>query len=368
MTSGRLSLVRKCRVTAATLLALLVVQTAQGATPGDVTGDGEVDVSDIQCTVLANLGPTPPGCAAGAKSADLNCDATVDIVDLQLSVLIVLAYPQAWEPPEDLDADGNSVVDACEDTTCGNYVTEGNEECDDGPMGSPCCTVECTHLICWPICGNGEVEEGEDCEPPGEGNCDESCQESLPPVVCGDGQVEEGEDCEPPGVDNCNEWCKWSCCPCQSPCCGDGALDPGEECDDGNDIDGDGCSSVCTLECGCAGIAGTVFCDANPSGNDIVWVFAHSSPITDPLDPFGGEEGMGVDYVSYYDGVSFPKYYEIAVLEAGAYWVWAVHDKGGDGQAGFTEGSDVGGFYPGNPVSVGWGEVTQAINIELDCD
>ena len=32
------------------------------------------------------------------------------------------------------------------------------------------------------------------------------------------------------------------------PRCGDGNLDPGEECDDGNNLDGDGCSSQCTIE------------------------------------------------------------------------------------------------------------------------
>jgi cysteine-rich repeat protein len=32
--------------------------------------------------------------------------------------------------------------------------------------------------------------------------------------------------------------------------CGDEAVDPGEECDDGNVLDGDGCSSVCTNEPG----------------------------------------------------------------------------------------------------------------------
>jgi len=42
-------------------------------------------------------------------------------------------------------------------------------------------------------------------------------------------------------------------CAAQSGCyfCGDGTLDPGEECDDGNAIDGDGCSSACVSEtCG----------------------------------------------------------------------------------------------------------------------
>lgn len=32
--------------------------------------------------------------------------------------------------------------------------------------------------------------------------------------------------------------------------CGDGTLDAGEECDDGNVIDGDLCSSTCTVQCG----------------------------------------------------------------------------------------------------------------------
>ena len=39
---------------------------------------------------------------------------------------------------------------------------------------------------------------------------------------------------------------------CQvEPRCGDGNLDPGEECDDGNNLDGDGCSATCTLQSFC---------------------------------------------------------------------------------------------------------------------
>ncbi len=39
-------------------------------------------------------------------------------------------------------------------------------------------------------------------------------------------------------------------CTGAEPFCGDGNLDPGEECDDGNNMDGDGCSAHCTVETG----------------------------------------------------------------------------------------------------------------------
>lgn len=35
---------------------------------------------------------------------------------------------------------------------------------------------------------------------------------------------------------------------CRAPFCGDGILDEGEECDDGNNVDGDGCSAICEEE------------------------------------------------------------------------------------------------------------------------
>ena len=51
-----------------------------------------------------------------------------------------------------------------------------------------------------------------------------------PPPPC------SGDECNPP--------------PPPPPCgvCGDGHLDAGEECDDGNLVNGDGCSSTCTVE------------------------------------------------------------------------------------------------------------------------
>jgi len=65
--------------------------------------------------------------------------------------------------------------------------------------------------------------------------------------ICGDGVLDSGEECDDGNTvdgDGCSANCTIEYC-------GDGVLNPGEECDDGNKVDGDGCSANCTLEyCG----------------------------------------------------------------------------------------------------------------------
>ena len=69
-----------------------------------------------------------------------------------------------------------------------------------------------------------------------------------PEPYCGDGNLDPGEECDDGNNldgDGCSSQCTIE------PYCGDGNLDEGEECDDGNLIDGDGCSSECKIEkCG----------------------------------------------------------------------------------------------------------------------
>lgn len=79
-----------------------------------------------------------------------------------------------------------------------------------------------------------------------------------------------------------------------APFCGDGILDPGEECDDGNNIDGDGCSANCTTEQvgACRVTAGgnkdgfTVPCTLKPNGQPDANQCANFGP-----DTWGGEAG-----------------------------------------------------------------------------
>jgi large repetitive protein len=122
------------------------------------------------------------------------------------------------------------------------------------------------------LCGNGRLDPGEQCEPLEfcRGGCnptahicvDISCLEdcTCPLPVCGDAIVDPGEECDPPGgppFGGCdlpnpldNSFGLFACgadCQCDSPC-GDGFLAPHEPCDDGNAVDGDGCSSTCEIE------------------------------------------------------------------------------------------------------------------------
>jgi cysteine-rich repeat protein len=129
---------------------LLAGLPAQGGIPGDVTGDGAVNVADIQCTVLAAMSGKVPACL-GAAGADLNCDDVTDIVDVQTEVLIVLYHPKNGLPVEK-DANGNNIHDDCESgpvEQCGDAFCTGTETCttcevDCGPCGQ---YVACDFVI-----------------------------------------------------------------------------------------------------------------------------------------------------------------------------------------------------------------------------
>lgn len=72
---------------------------------------------------------------------------------------------------------------------------------------------------------------------------DPSCRASY----CGDGVLDLGEACDD-GNNIDGDGCS-ALCTVES-YCGDGFLDPGEQCDDGNLLNGDGCSAMCTFEGG----------------------------------------------------------------------------------------------------------------------
>ena len=60
--------------------------------------------------------------------------------------------------------------------------------------------------------------------------------------LCGNGKVDPGEQCDD-GNDQNGDGCSSSC----QLECGNGQVDPGEQCDDGNKVNGDGCDNNCKV-------------------------------------------------------------------------------------------------------------------------
>jgi large repetitive protein len=200
--------------------------------------------------------------------------------------------------------------------TAGEECDDGNTAGGDGCSAS--CSVESGYWcigepsVCIALCGDGMLDPGEQCD---DGNavggdgCSASCTieagyqcsgepsvctliddpDPDPDPVCGNGIVEEGEECDDgnaAGGDGCSAFCSiesgYWCIGEPSVCialCGDGMLDSGEECDDGNAVGGDGCSASCTIEAGyqCSGEPSvcTLIDDSDPDpdpvcGNGIV--------------------------------------------------------------------------------------------------
>lgn len=103
--------------------------------------------------------------------------------------------------------------------SCGNKNFQGVKQCDLGEANKTN-SLGCNIVCGKPYCGNGVTE------------------------LLGTIKIEECDDGNNIDGDGCSARCLFERC-------GNKRIDPGEQCDDGNNIDGDGCSACCTLEkCG----------------------------------------------------------------------------------------------------------------------
>ncbi|MEL6185433.1 MAG: DUF4215 domain-containing protein, partial [Myxococcota bacterium] len=121
--------------------------------------------------------------------------------------------------------------------------------------------------VCQTVCGDGWLTPSEVCDDGindgSYGRCNADCSAWGP--RCGDGTLDAGnEDCDDGNAIN-GDGCSVIC---EVEACGNGLLDTGEACDDGNLQSADGCSSTCALEDGwtCVG----TLCGAAQCGDDIV--------------------------------------------------------------------------------------------------
>lgn len=129
---------------------------------------------------------------------------------------------------------------------CGDGTLDPKEQCDDGNRDdADGCQADCT----LPSCGDGVLDLWEACDAGAENSdtpdaacrtvcalprCGDAIADPSLGEVCDDGNLVDGDGCSPD---------------CQSDeRCGNGVVDPGEDCDDGGALSNDGCASDCVLE------------------------------------------------------------------------------------------------------------------------
>jgi len=169
----------------------------------------------------------------------------------------------SWAP----SASSTACAPGCKKPTyCGDGIIQGafGEQCDNGTAMNTgaygMCNPDCKP---GPRCGDGVVQggDGEQCDNgfnltdyvkhPTATDCAPSCKR---PRSCGDGVVDfPFEHCDNGPANTSNgayNSCTTECV--LGPRCGDGIVQAaaGEQCDDGNRVNGDGCSAACLKEVG----------------------------------------------------------------------------------------------------------------------
>ncbi|MEE2756240.1 MAG: hypothetical protein VYA30_06250 [Myxococcota bacterium] len=237
----------------------------------------ECDYGELNCTICAadctEQAGTPQFCGDGRVNGPEQCDdnnTETEECDYGQFACTVCAA-DCTEQPGRTRRCGDGVVDAQDGETCDDQNQNSNDDC----------TNECQLPACDDQIRNGQesdVDCGGACEPCRDDficNQNDDCQSNrcgppcgdirqcptvcLPAPVCGNGIIEDGEDCDDGNA--FTEDCAYgdqNCQVCDARCqtvdgrtsyCGDGRVDDanGESCDDNNQNNGDECTNACTL-------------------------------------------------------------------------------------------------------------------------
>ncbi len=196
-------------------------------------------------------------CADGV-CCDTACDGTCEACDLVGTEGTCTPHPAGTDPETECGASDSCNGLAAPDTEC---------SCDDGIVNFNESDIDCGGGTC-PTCADGDdCNNGADCTSL---VCDVTCQTPI----CGDNvqHVALGEVCDD-GNNVDGDGCSANCLSDET--CGNDIIDTavGEVCDDGNTTDGDGCSANCLSDETCGNnvidtTVGEVCDDGNTTDGD----------------------------------------------------------------------------------------------------
>ncbi len=215
-----------------------------GNNTGGTTGQGGTAGSGAQggtggAGAQGGTGGAPNVCNDGVAGPNEQCDGA----DLKGASCAQFGFSSpdglTCSPDCTLDSSGCSA-------TCDGALLEPGETCDGQSLGGADCTqlgyVSPAGLACNGAC-DGYSSDG----------CTAACNGTFEPGETCDGQNLGGHDCTEFGFANA---AGLTCTACMLnpagclPVCGNNLKEPGEGCDDGNMMNGDGCSSTCVVEGG----------------------------------------------------------------------------------------------------------------------
>ena len=349
---------------------VILMSVALAACSGRSSGLVDADAPASSETVGDSVSPERP-------VADVveQLDAVEEAVSIEVLAVDVVEQFEDVEDSVSVDVPVADLQDTYFDDnslatdTCGNCPDDGEEI----PCGGDQCLDTLDDEAAAPLCGNGILDLGEECDDGNTENgdcCSEWCMtegtgQCLPVSDCGNGLVEPwlDEECDDGNAesgDGCDEWCQFEgtglCSP--MPCCGDGFVTAGEQCDDGNLDNGDGCSDECKVEDGLGGISGVVTFAGEVTEDDSFVVYLSTAPIED----------LNVVKESKYKPVEFPVNYTMSNVWPGTYYVVALFDKNDDAwEVGVGEGDVIINYADEeNPVPVTVGAGEDVIDIDID--
>ncbi len=218
-------------------------------------GDGIINNRTEECDDGSANGNAPNKCRLGTCQLPECGDEIIDDAS---------PFDESCDPPN-----GVTCNDDCVALLCGNGEIDDGEECDDGVDNSNTVPDACRDSCRNAGCSDGVVDSGEDCDDANQSNTD-ACTNQCVDAVCGDGLVRAGvEDCDD-GTGNSNtvpDACRTTC---EEAGCGDDVVDSGEQCDDGNAVATDACTGTCRNNvCGDGVLfAGVEDCDNGASNSN----------------------------------------------------------------------------------------------------
>lgn len=151
---------------------------------------------------------------------------------------------------EECDDDNNTSCDGCSSICKEEVCGNTRIDCNEACDDGNTASGDACHADCTRldnVCGDTFQDSQETCDDGNTNSCD-GCSSTCQDEGCGNSLVECSEECDPP---NALGGCMADCLTFIPPGCGNGALLDPEECDDSNTNDGDGCSHQCKIEeCG----------------------------------------------------------------------------------------------------------------------